>query len=401
MRCSYGMKSLSILFTTVATLSSVVLSTASAVLPQIQTLPGSVIRGERVLTSNGCLSCHSLKGQGATRAPDLSVPSKNAATPALFASSLWNHMPSMLSEMQALKVATPALRIADTADLFAYFYSTLYFSPRGNATRGGSVFVSRQCSSCHSEVLNTDRRAGLRETWMDLKDPSVWAERMWNHATEMESAMSNRGIRWPKLSDQDVSDLVTFLASRGGSEAEAYELSIGEPDAGRAVFDRSCTSCHTLGQRERSKVDLLARTAPPSVTAYIAAMWNHAPEMKRKGGSTPKLASGDMADLVAFLFSQRYFFEPGDAQRGKKVYEDKNCELCHDVRRPQTGAPDLAKSMEAFSPIVLTAAAWQHGIPMMQAMKQQGVDWPQFKGREMADLIAFLNSRVIVRVAPR
>jgi cytochrome c2 len=299
--------------------------------------------------------------------------------------------------MQTLKIS-PALRVQDTADLFAYFYSTLYFSPRGNATRGGSVFVTKQCSTCHSEVLNTDRRTALRETWMDLKDPSVWAERMWNHATEMDSAMTNRGIRWPKLSDQDVVDLVTFLGSRAGSE-EPYELSIGEPDAGRAVFDSSCTSCHTLGQREKAKVDLISRTAPPSVTAYIAAMWNHAPEMKRRGGATPKLASGDMADLVAFLFSQRYFFEPGDAARGKKVYEDKNCELCHDVRRPQTGAPDLAKSMEAYSPIVLTSAAWQHGIPMMEAMKQQRIDWPEFKGREMADLIAFLNSRVIVRVA--
>jgi hypothetical protein len=36
---------------------------------------------------------------------------------------------------------------------------------------------------------------------------------------------------------------------------------------------------------------------------------------------------------------------------------------------------------------------------MMEAMKQQRIDWPEFKGREMADLIAFLNSRVIVRVA--
>jgi hypothetical protein len=55
--------------------------------------------------------------------------------------------------------------------------------------------------------------------------------------------------------------------------------------------------------------------------------------------------------------------------------------------------------MEAYSPIILTSAAWQHGSSMKQAMKQQGIDWPEFKGREMADLIAYLNSRLIVRIA--
>lgn len=367
--------------------------------PQIQTLPGSVSRGERLLKTNGCINCHSLQGRGGTRGPDLAVPSKTAGTPALFATSLWNHMPTMLADIEASKTPPPAMRVSEAADLFAYLYSTLYFSPRGNSTRGSSVFVGKQCASCHSEILNTDGRRSIGESWMDLKDPSIWAERMWNHASEMESAMANRGIRWPKLSDQDIVDLVTFLSTRAGTQSEAYELSIGEPDLGRSVFERSCTTCHTLGQREKNKVDLLARSGPVSVTGYIAAMWNHAPEMKRKGGATPKLASGDMADLVAFLFSQRYFFEPGDPGRGKNVYEDKNCALCHEVRRLQTGAPDLTRPMEAFSPIVLTSAAWQHGISMSRSMKQQGVAWPEFKGREMADLIAFLNSRLIVRVA--
>lgn len=56
--------------------------------------------------------------------------------------------------------------------------------------------------------------------------------------------------------------------------------------------------------------------------------------------------------------------------------------------------------MEAYSPIILTSAAWQHGSSMMKTMKQQGIDWPEFKGREMADLIAYLNSRLIIRIAP-
>lgn len=185
-------------------LSAVLFGTASPATPQLQTLPGSVVRGERILATDGCLSCHSLNGKGGKRGPDLSIPSKTAGTPALFATSLWNHMPQMLSEIELLKIPAPTLKPTEAADLFAYFYSTLYFAPRGSASRGGTVFV--------------DRRRSIRETWMDLKDPSIWAERMWNHASEMDSATSNRGIRWPRLSEQDVADLVTFLSTRAGTQ---------------------------------------------------------------------------------------------------------------------------------------------------------------------------------------
>ena len=106
-----------------------------------------------------------------------------------------------------------------------------------------------------------------------------------------------------------------------------------------------------------------------------------------------------MPDLVAYLFTQRYFFEPGDSGRGARVFGDKACGTCHQAKRIQTGAPDLSKSAESFSPVTLTAAAWRHGLPMIDEMKRQGLSWPEFKGREMADLVAYLNSQLIVRVA--
>ena len=71
---------------------------------------------------------------------------------------------------------------------------------------------------------------------------------------------------------------------------------------------------------------------------------------------------------------------------------------CHDVRRKELGTPDLTQQPEAFSPITLTAAAWRHGSAMRSAMQQQGIAWPQFHGAEMTDLIAYLNSRLVVRI---
>jgi len=380
--------------------SAIVFGGVSPASSQLRTGPGSVARGEQVLSKSGCLKCHSRGGTGGTSAPDLAIPSRSADTPSEFAASLWNHMPSMLAEFDRSRTPAPDLKPDDVSDLFAYFYATLYFSPRGSAARGAGLFQERQCASCHSEILDTRPRNSFIDTWMDLKDPSMWAERMWNHATEMDSAMANRGIQWPKLSEQDVVDLVTFLSTRGGSLPEEYAFTIGEPEMGQSVFEKSCEACHSLGRREKSKVDLLSKGGPSSVTGYIAAMWNHAPAMRRRAGSTPKLAAGEMPDLIAYLFSQRYFFEPGEPDRGKKIYEEKGCATCHQARRNETGAPDLSKSVEAYSPITLTAAAWRHGSSMMQVMKKQGVSWPEFKGREMADMIAYLNSRLIIRVAP-
>jgi hypothetical protein len=149
-------------------------------------------------------------------------------------------------------------------------------------------------------------------------------------------------------------------------------------------------------------MDLLARSAPRTVTGYIATMWNHAPLMRAKGSpALPQMGSGEMSNLIAFLFSQSYFFERGDSGRGRRVFQNKGCEGCHERRRRETNAPDLTQASELYSPITLTSDVWQHGPSMFQMMRQNGKTWPQFTGSEMKDLIAYLNSRLIIRVAPK
>jgi hypothetical protein len=40
----------------------------------------------------------------------------------------------------------------------------------------------------------------------------------------------------------------------------------------------------------------------------------------------------------------------------------------------------------------MVSGLWRHGPAMLQEMKSQGTPWPRFDGREMADLIGYLNS---------
>jgi cytochrome c len=365
---------------------------------QVTIMPGSVAQGERLLEDKGCLRCHAVNGRGGSRAPDFVRSSSGARTPALFASVIWNHSPRMWAEFKVQERQIPQLDSSEVADLFAYFYSTLYFSPPGSSVRGRGLFEEKGCVNCHPQFLDTRAKKPVLESWT-VKDPIAWAEQMWNHSSDMDTAATNRGIRWPKLSDQDVVDLVMFLSKLPDTETQMASFSVGEPAVGRAVFERSCDTCHSFGGTDTSKVNLLARPRPLSITGYIAAMWNHAPEMRRRGGSTPKLNAGEMPDLIAFLFSQRYFLDRGNVSKGRRVFDEKGCVKCHEERRRETGAPDLSQAAETFSPITLTSAVWRHGPSMMDKMKEQSIPWPEFAGSQMADLITYLNSKLMPRIA--
>jgi cytochrome c2 len=82
----------------------------------------------------------------------------------------------------------------------------------------------------------------------------------------------------------------------------------------------------------------------------------------------------------------------GDAERGRQVFEVKQCSGCHrplaqgpvgpaldDVRRPQ-GAYEFAGRL------------WNHAPAMFTVLSQKGLTWPPIEPAEMADLMAFLRA---------
>jgi cytochrome c len=293
--------------------------------------------------------------------------------------------------------ASVKLTVTESADIFAYLYSTLYFAPPGDTARG-KAFFEKNCAGCHGE---SGPGAAIL-SWKSVTDPFIWAERMWNHSDEMHTASSRKGLTPPSLSSQDVADLLIYFRSIPALRAQSSTFRAGEPEQGLLVFERSCESCHSFGPGPTKKIDFLSRRPPSTITGYIAAMWNHAVRMRGPTGQRPtKLEAGEMSNLVAFLFSQSYFFQRGDEVRGRQVFETKKCAQCHEEHKKETGAPDLTQAFEAYSPITLTAAVWNHGPTMFHTMRQQGISWPEFQGSEMADLIAYLNAHLTRRIALR
>src|SRR5215471_12995370 len=89
--------------------------------PAAGVIPGDARRGEELFTSQQCIQCHSLKGKGGTRAPDLARRVDRDYTPAVMASLMWNHAPDMWAAMKQQGLAKTQLSPEGASDLFAYF----------------------------------------------------------------------------------------------------------------------------------------------------------------------------------------------------------------------------------------------------------------------------------------
>jgi cytochrome c551/c552 len=178
----------------------------------------------------------------------------------------------------------------------------------------------------------------------------------------------------------------------------------GNAERGAEVFkSKQCGSCHASpGGSSKSAPDLGKRPSGRFTPAALAAgMWNHGPAMsdamKKAGVSRPDLSSGDAADLFAYLYSFRYFEEPGDAARGKETFDSKGCIACH---APGVNlGPPIAKWESINDPIQLARGMWNHA-PAMKAVMSANMTWPEVTAQEMADLLAFIRTTPGVPKAP-
>jgi cytochrome c2 len=355
---------------------------------QITIIPGSSVNGAALVRQKGCVDCHTFNG-----------PAKGR-TPAQLAAALWNHSPDMWRAQKQRNVR-PALNSLEAADLFAFFFSLSYSTTPGNAMKGQAVFEAKSCAQCHDAAIGRRRSGPPISTWSDVDDPLAWADRMWNHSNTVYAELASTGVPWPQFSAEELVDMLAYLRGVPESPSHGATFQPGDPEKGRMTFERTCEECHSFGgNTAQPKIDLLKRPAPDLMTGYVVAMWNHAPLMhQRAGDNFPILGPGDMSNLVAYLFAQRYFYGEGDAARGAKVYEAKSCATCHEKQRRQMAAPDLTTASERYSPITISSAVFRHGSAMFDTMQKNNIRWPQFTPGEMSDLIAFLNSRLVMRLA--
>jgi cytochrome c2 len=208
-------------------------------------------------------------------------------------------------------------------------------------------------------------------------------DRMWNHQSQMHNAMAARGIAWPQLSSQELDDMLVYLQNLPQTRGTQHFIDIPSPENGQELFtSKGCAECH------KGSLALENRLGDSTLTDIAADMWNHAPRMRQP---PPEISISEWRTLLSYVWAKQFFSTRGDADRGKKVFESKKCAVCHNDA--SSGAPKLTKPPEPYSAISMVSVLWQHGPTMLKRMQERRIAWPQLSQTEMANLIAYLNSR--------
>lgn len=340
-------------------------------------------RGGDFFRTQGCENCHTVKGAGAGRAPDLGRRLDRDYTPAGIVARMWSHAPVMWAAMAKDSVTAPQISPDQAADLFAFFYAARYFERPGEAERGKRLFQDKHCIDCHA-VNGTGGGVGPAvEKWESLQGPILLIQQMWNHQSQMHNEMAARGITWPQLTAQDLTDMLVYLQNLPQTRGAELMMELPSSGDGATLFqEKGCITCHV------GKLALENRLADSTLTDIAASMWNHAPEMRQP---SPILSRQEMQQLISYVWAKQFYGNRGDAAKGHKVYETKKCGSCHDDA--SSGAPKLSKPAEPYSAIAMMQVLWLHGPQMLRKMQDKHMAWPQLSQIDMANLTAYLNSR--------
>jgi cytochrome c2 len=271
---------------------------------------GDMAEGRRVFSAKGCANCHRVAGSGTRIGPNLSSL-KKYASPIFLAQEMWNHGPQIKARMAELGVAWPEFDGAEISNLMAFLRdaspdttSERIFMRPGNPRTGKELFRAKKCITCH-EVLGEGREVGpdLTQSTFHNSVTSV-AAMMWNHGPAIWERMEEMALSSPTFSGNELADLIAFL----------YFLRFFEEPAnaqkGEMLFiQKGCQSCHHFGgQAVEGSVSLSTENPTSMPIELAAAMWNHSGEMSarmtRKKLRWPRLESGEMNDLLAYVLSR-------------------------------------------------------------------------------------------------
>jgi mono/diheme cytochrome c family protein len=354
--------------------------------------------GRQLFNVKGCARCHAVNGVGGTIGPDLG----RVVRPRTFfdlSAALWNHAPRMAARMRQLGIVRPALTAAEAGDLAAYLFTLHYFDRPGRPSLGKRLFAAKGCVTCH-RVGGAGGTAGpdLGDVKM-YASPIAIAASMWNHGPKMTAAMAARNVPRPTFTGSELVDLIAYInaASPKPTRGQIHVLP-GRARDGRRVFqEKRCVVCHQQDPAGDGPPDLAERAAQVGLVEFAAAMWNKAPLMTRAMESrldaVPHLRPDEFADLVAYLYSVRYFKQAGDARRGVITAVNRGCLDCHALHGERGKvASDLTTVAGLDTPAGVLAGLWRHSVIDDPRPRRDQRPWPTFTGEEMADLVAYLHT---------
>jgi mono/diheme cytochrome c family protein len=355
--------------------------------------------GAKVFDTRGCAKCHSVNGVGGKIGPDLAKVSRPRTFYDL-AAGMWNHLPNMTGKMRELGITRPSLDSREAGNLAGFLFMLNYFDTPGNLEAGRKLFTEKRCVVCHTYQGAGGAVGPDLDHLVQFRSPIDVASAMWNHGPQMAERMKERGVERPSFTADELRDLIAYLApSSAGAKRSSVHALPGRPEAGRRLFaGKRCVECHAVGGAGgRVGPDLIDRGVRQSPMEFAATIWNKAPAMaaamRSHAIAVPQLSPAEMADIVAYLYSVRYFGSGGSIPNGYAVATSKGCFTCHALRGERgKQASDLARAKGLDSPVAVLAGLWNHAVVTPPSVGSQKAEWPLFTSQEMADLIAMLQS---------
>ncbi len=356
--------------------------------------------GAQVFGEKGCVKCHSINGLGGRVGPDLGGISRAGSFYEL-AATLWNHVPGMKASMQEHGIEQSSISAREAADLIAFLFTIDYFDSPGDVEAGKELFTEKECVVCHQIGVYGGVIGPSLDHLSQYGSPILVAAALWNHGPAMSQLMESKGVERPSFQGSELLDLISYLESVSPYPLQGplYVLP-GDPDEGEVVFtEKKCIECHSVGGLGGKVGPDLAKHGPNrGLTDFATAMWNKAPAMAEamrvREVEVPQLGAGEMADLVAYLYSVQYFADAGDAESGRRLLGNEGCLGCHSLDgRGGEAATDLAEVMGMDTPAAVMASLWNHAIYMEAALESQETTWPTLSDKEIADIMAFLQMR--------
>jgi mono/diheme cytochrome c family protein len=175
--------------------------------------PGNPKEGKRVFTAKGCMKCHAIRGEGGKGAEDLGKRAKTLyRSLSQIASIMWNKGPTVLAKMAQPQYGLPRFTPKEMADLIAYLYFLHFADDPGNLVNGKKVFSDVGCSKCHGldgkpgEFRNIDL-----SKYQKAANPMDIVADLWNHGGEIEKAMKEKKMTWPRFKTGELADLLEYM----------------------------------------------------------------------------------------------------------------------------------------------------------------------------------------------
>jgi len=272
----------------------------------------------------------------------------------------------------------------------------------GDPHEGAMLFFEKKgCAGCHPvNGVGGKSAPDLGFSRSPQSGISQIVSAMWNHAPTMWESMRAKGVRYPDLDHEDVANLFAFLYTA------RYVDEPGDATRGERLFaTKGCARCHGRPATETAiGPDLSTVKGVDTPIVWAQTMWNHAPKMEVRmeqlGVPWPKFEGTEMNDLLAYVREvcggprRETELLPASPDRGREVFQSKSCIVCHSLNgKGGRIGPELGRERQLPGSIVQFAGEmWNHSPKMWRTSEVRNVPRPQFDGRQIADLFAFLAS---------